>query len=70
MRPCKCNAGDRMLVRFRGGASDSTAEDWVADSGVTYNMTRSADMMCYLRPTNDKVSVKASCMIDIMAYML
>ncbi|CAN0005296.1 unnamed protein product, partial [Laminaria digitata] len=41
-----------------GSHSKDTAEKWVADTGATYHMTRSAD----------KVSVGDSRMIDIVGY--
>ena len=50
------------------GPSKKTADKWVADSGATYNITRSADMMHGMRPTNDKVGIGDSRTIDIVGY--
>ncbi|CAN0006538.1 unnamed protein product, partial [Laminaria digitata] len=48
--------------------SRNTADKWVAGSGATYHMTRSADMMRDIRPTIDKVTTGDSRMIDIVGY--
>ena len=48
--------------------SKNTADKWVVDSGATYHMTRSADMMHGIRPTSDKVRISDSRVIDIVGY--
>lgn len=40
----------------------------MADSGATYNMTRSAHMMRDVRPTHDQVGVGDRRIIDIVGY--
>ena len=62
-----------VLLRTSVGSSKenptkNTAEKWVADSGSTYHMTRSIDMMHDIRPTPDKVRNGDSRMIDIVGY--
>lgn len=58
-----------MLTSFEKESSEKTAEKWVAESGATYYMTRSADMIRDVQPTNDQVGVDESRMIDMVGYL-
>ena len=61
-----------MLETSVGSCKDdpgkNAADKWGVDSGATYHMTRSADMMHDTRPTKDKVRIGDSRMIDIVGY--
>ena len=48
--------------------ANTIPDKWIAGSGATYRMTRSPDKMCNIRPTNDKVSVDDSHMVDIVGH--
>lgn len=47
-------------------SSQHTAEKGVADSGATYHVTRSADVTCDIRPTNEQTRVGDCRMIDVV----
>ena len=65
-----CCLASVLLGTSKLNSSKITAAKWVADSGVTYRMTRSADIMHDIRPSSDKDRICDNGMIDIVGYGL
>ena len=59
--------GERYVVGERE-QSDDDADKWIAHSGVTYHMTRSADLLCDLHPSEDKVKIGNDTLIGVEGY--
>ena len=45
-----------------------TAEKWIAESGATFHMTRSADLLRDLHPSEDKVKIGNDTLIGVEGY--
>ena len=45
--------------------SEDGTEKWIADSGATFHMTRSADLLCDLHPTEDEVKIGNDTLIGV-----
>ena len=45
-----------------------TAEKWIAESGATFHMTRSADLLRDLNPSEDKVKIGNDTLIGVEGY--
>ena len=45
-----------------------TAEKWIAESGATFHMTRSADYLRDMHPSEDKVKVGNDTLIGVEGY--
>ena len=59
--------GKRDAVREREQGTDGT-EKWIADSGATFHMTRSADLPRDVQPSEDKVKIGNDTLIDVEGY--
>ena len=59
--------GKRDAVGEREQSKDGT-EKWVADSGATLHMTRSAELLRDLHPSEDKVKIGNDTLIGIEDY--
>ena len=47
---------------------ESLAEKWIADSGASFHMTRSADLLSDVRLCDDKVRIGDNHLIDVVGY--
>ena len=56
--------GNRDAVGERDKSKDGN-EKWIADSGVTFHMTRSADLLRDLHPFEDKVKIGDDTLIGV-----
>ena len=59
--------GKRDAVRGREQGTDGT-EKWIADSGATFHMTRSADLLRDVQPSEDKVKIGNDTVVDVEGY--
>ena len=59
--------GKRDAVGEREKTKDGN-EKWIADSGATFHMTRSADRLRDLHPSEDKVNVGNDTLIGVEGY--
>ena len=48
--------------------SEDKGEKWIADSGVSFHITNSADLLSDVRLCDDKVSIGDKRLIDVVAY--
>ncbi|CAM9954547.1 unnamed protein product, partial [Laminaria digitata] len=70
---CLANAmlsiGDDSRAEERSGdLTESLAERWIADSGASFHMTRSADLLSDVRLCDDKVRIGDNHLIDVVGY--
>ena len=59
--------GKRDAVGEREQGTDGT-EKWIADSGATFHMTRSADLLRDVQPSEDKVKIGNDTLVDVEGY--
>ena len=59
--------GKRDAVGEREKSHDGN-EKWIADSGATFHMTRSADLLRDLNPSEDKVKIGNDTLIGVEGY--
>ena len=59
--------GERDTVGEREQGMDGT-EKWIADSGVTLQMTRSADLLRDMQPSEDKARIGNDTLVDVEGY--
>lgn len=48
--------------------SKNGSDDWIGDSGATFDMTRSADLLRDLQPSEDEVMIGSDASIDVDGY--
>ncbi|CAM9165641.1 unnamed protein product, partial [Laminaria digitata] len=51
-----------------GDLTESLAERWIADSGASFHMTRSADLLSDVRLCDNKVRIGDNHLIDVVGY--
>ena len=51
-----------------GDSTESLAERWIADSGASFHMTRSADLLSHVRLCDDKVRIGDNHLMDVVGY--
>ncbi|CAN0006461.1 unnamed protein product, partial [Sphacelaria rigidula] len=49
-------------------SSSDGIERWIADSGETFHVTKSAEMLCDVQPSEDKVKIGSDTLIDGEGY--
>ena len=59
--------GERDAVGEREQGTDGT-ENWIADSGATFHMTRSAGLLRDVQPSEDKVRIGNDTLVDVEGY--
>ena len=59
--------GKRDAIGEREQGTDGT-EKWIADSGETFHMTRSADLLRDVQPSEDKVKIGNDTLVDVEGY--
>ena len=59
--------GERDAVGEREQGTDGT-DKWIADSGATFHMTRSADLLRDVQPSEDKVRIGNDTLVDVEGY--
>ena len=59
---------DSCAVKCRDSLTESFAEKWIADSGVSFHTTHSADQLSDIRLCNDKVRIGDNDLIGVVGY--
>ena len=59
--------GERDAVGKREQGTDGT-EKYIADSGATFHITRPADLLREMQPTEDKVNIGNDTLVDVEGY--
>ena len=59
--------GERDAVGGREQGTDRSVK-WIADSGATFYMTRSADLLRDVQPSEDKVRIGNDTLVDVKGY--